>query len=238
MKLIAVFQSIDLLLSLNTILPSILFETNGILCSVQGFNEQLFSTSEVIWQIWFSLYVYRTIVLNQDKYEAINFKIALVVTLLITLPPAIIFFVLGLYKHDGVWCWVGYENRLENFFLVEFLSSYIFVFISFGCGAFVMWSVHKKVRKNTEFIDKNILRMQIYPLIMFICYFFMFVYRVLNAVQWDTPDGFKEFSAMLINLVGFMNFLVLGLTEEFKGGIRFVRGKEYENRVNLSSSSN
>lgn len=237
MRLIAVFQSLDLLLSLNTVFPSILFSHNKILCSIQGFNEQLFSTSEVIWEIWFSLYVYRTIILKKDKDEAINIKKALMLTLAITLPPAIIFLLCGFYKYDDTWCWLDSRNRLENFFLLEFLSSYIFVFISFVWGVFVMWSVHKLIRNNTVYTDKNILRLQVYPFIMFFCYFFMFVYRILIAGEWEVQGGYKEFSAIVINLVGFINFLVLGFTEEFINGIRFVRGKEFAEIINTSRSN-
>lgn len=227
MKLIAVLQALDLLLSMNTLIPAALFNPSSKTCLFLGFFEQLFSTSEVIWISWFSLFVYRNICQNKATHDCIDIRRALLATFLITFPPALIFGVLGFYKFSEVWCWIDYGSKMLNFFIFQFLCSYVFVFLSVAWGSFVMFSVYKKLRQNNiTTIDKNILRLQVYPLIMFLCYIFMFIFRVLEAFELNIPEGYEDFSSFVINLVGFINFLVLGFTEEFRRGIKFVRGKE------------
>lgn len=235
-QLIAVLQSIDLIVSLNRLITTKPFEANYTSCVIQGLLEQIFSTSELIWIGWFSLFVYRNICKNKPAHECINIHKAIFITLLITTPPAIVFEILGYYKHNGFWCWMKHGDKFFNFFILQFCCSYIFVFLSSAWGGFVMFSVHRTVRKNNRNIDKNTMRLMIYPIIMFTCYIFLFFYRVSEALEWEVPEGYLNFSTFVINLIGTINFLVLGFTDEFKQGIKFVRGQENTRKMSLNES--
>lgn len=236
MKLLAIFQLIDLILSLNTIVPHNEFSNSRQICKLKGFTEQLFSTSEVIWISYFSLFVYRKICLNKSHYDSIDINKALVITFGITCPISILFACLDVYGESRYWCWFKHENKILQFTLLEFLGSYIFMFISCGWGLYVTWRVFKKTSGNTTKIDWNIFRLQVYPVIMFFTYIFMFTFRVLEVADANPNKIFGDFSSALINLIGLMNFIFLGFTKEFRSVFFFKVGQVVP-LVNSSYSS-
>lgn len=226
MKLIAVLQFIDLILSINRFIPYELFGSGSTLCKAQLFIEQFFSSFEVIWTIWISVFVYRNVCQRKQKYEIFNLKFKIFITFSISFPPALIFELIGYYKSTSTECYTGSENRFTQFFIIHLLTFYLFIFISFAWGLFAMCSVHNEIKKNNGFIDKNILRMEIYPIIVLFCYLFTFFYRVCLFFEYDLPELYVSLSFGFASLGGFFNSLILGFTEEFRSGIKFARGRE------------
>jgi hypothetical protein len=228
MRLIAIFQLFDMILSINTLIPFYLFprKRQEDICALLGFNEQFFSTCELIWMFWFSLYVYRKICLGKDQNEAINITKTIIFTLLLSFIIAIFFAFLGLYHASTYWCWINMGKGQLRFFLVGFLGSYVFMFISCGWGVIVTLKVYFIYLKNSRIVDWNIFRLQIYPIIMFFAYIFMFITRVREASDKEVPEAFAEFSSCLINSIGLINFIVLGFTREFKTALKFKVGQE------------
>ena len=221
MKLLAIFQLFDIILSLNTLIPHRAFSNATQICKLQGFIEQFFSTSEVIWISWFSYFVYRKICLNKSNYDAIDINTAILITFGITSPISILYALLGYYGESGYWCWVKYDDPFLKFVLLEFLGSYVFMFISCGCGLYVTYKVFRKTSGNTSKIDWNIFRLQAYPVIMFFTYIFMFICRAYESRGKRCPEQFLNFSSTLINLIGFFNFIFLGFTKEFRSAFTF-----------------
>lgn len=225
MKFIFILQFFDLCNCFFSAVPFIkIFNHIEIVCKFQYFLREAFANGELIWILFISIYIFLRLY-HGRPHDCISIKAAFIITTITTIPfslaPALIDKKIG----SNYYCEYGHRGY-KNFFIFEFLFTYLLVFVLFFTSAILFCLIHLKFKKNLVYNDDPILkRLRIYLLIMLISYFPMFIIRCIQ-INGTVPEPILLIFVGIHNLLGVYNFIILGMTKEFKRILYFKVGRE------------
>jgi hypothetical protein len=229
LNFVAILLFFDLGNCLFSSIPIAYFIKKNSVCFAFSFLENTFTTGEIIWVNVLSVYSYKRLYLNYSS-DCIKISKAFIITTLCSISASILSNVLGMYLEKSpkinYFCDYSVKDNYLEFFLFYFLFTYLLVFLTFFFNMFLIFKISRKFKNLQHQIKDPLLsRLKIFPFIIFFSYLSMFI---LRCMQINSNFNLWIHSILLgiSDLIGFFNFLVLGLTKEFKRGFFFEIGKE------------
>lgn len=203
--------------------------TCSALCYIQGFTQQWFQVSSVLWTTAIAFTLYMSAVKGKvvDEIEIHEFKIKLfcwgVPLVLATIP-----FMTSSYENTGGWCWIS--GRGAGGTVQRMLLFYVPIWVAVGFNCYVYYKVIRIIRLVTRNqvgaadlgkVLSMINRLKLYPLILIVCWIMPTVNRFQNLADPGNPVVWLACTAVgLSSLQGMWNALVYGFTPGVKAALR------------------
>lgn len=242
-QFILVYSIFDLITTLSSLLPSLLYPENHTLCTIQGMLIQTSSLSGIIWIGLIATAILREFVLLKRRFSTFFKPLSIILTFsTLTSCLPLIF---NSYKITGNWCW--FENPSSSDYardyLLRFFLFYIFVWSVITLNFIVTILVKYKFKKETifDFVGNRLVnRLKWYPWILAICYIPLTIVRITEGVT-VLPSWFKIFSGILLRIISLFNaiaFFILdksGVSSPKSSDLDVLSSSFKESTVNKSS---
>ena len=210
-QFILVFSVFDSFTTLSSLLPSLLYPENSIICTMQGVIIQISSLSGILWIGLIAVAILKELVLLKPRFSSGFFKPLLTIVSISAL-SSVLPIIFNAYKISGNWCW--FENPGEHHktrdYLLRFLLFYIFVWSVIIFNFIVTIAVWYKLKKETifDFVGNRLVnRLKWYPWVLAICYIPLTVVRISEGMG-SMPAGFQVFSGIMLRLISLFNAII------------------------------
>lgn len=209
-----------------SLIPYQIFKTHQF-CIAQGFLNQFFNLSGLLWTAFISLENYSVCCKGRYK-ESYGFYKILIRILVLSAISAFIPLVFNDFGVSQGWCWIEDLNK-ENYLkiaLMRFFCFYLFVYIVLIWNAFCCVKVHSRQKIAVGFDEVK--RLRLYPMVLIVCYLPITIISFMDGIV-DVPIEFVAFSSCAFMSEGFLNVIVYALDKDFK---RIVLGKRKQSALN------
>jgi len=132
----------------------------------------------------------------------------------------------GTYGAAGAWCWIdgsteGQVWRFVAFYGEVWVAMIIIVWMYYKIISRVMSDMSEKDDHSKEVFMTVVYRLCMYPIIMFIGYFFGTINRIHNAVQPNNPSvPLYVLATIFLNINGFANACAYGMNDQLQKDIK------------------
>lgn len=245
-QFILVFSILDLITTLSSLLPSLLFPENHTLCKIQGILIQTSSLSGIFFIGLIAVAILREFVLLRRRFSGFFKPLAIIFSFsaLTSLLPLLF----NSYQITGNWCW--FENPSKGDYtrdyLLRFFLYYLYVWSVIIFNFIVTVLVKYKFKKETifDFVGNRLVnRLKWYPWILAMCYTPLTIVRVTEGIT-TLPLWYTVFSGILLRLISFFNsiaFFILdksGVSSPNSSGLNIFSTPLKESNVNQSNPHN
>lgn len=213
-KYALVLQLFDFSLALTTIIPLQVFSDD--LCIIQGFFEQIFSESLLLWTFVVSLALHYEITLEKGK-NSFPFKSYLIGICAVSIILAILPLPLNLYSKAGGWCAIE-VNETDGFIA-------LLCFFYIPLWLINLWNIYaytRLLRRLKRDIGRSKNGMQLirtlvlWPLVLFITYTPMSVVRMMEGLHDEADENFYIVASCFARSHGILNSISYGINPEVK----------------------
>jgi len=182
------------------------------LCQLQGFGENVFTLSSFMWVTAIA------IVINaiRVKYERFPKEKYLLWCHSIIWPSSLVISILPFfsdsYGHAGGWCWIKDFDAIDRIWrIVCFYSILLLIFCYLVYVYFRLYrylSAEDEVSNDSQAMLRKVI---VFPLVIFVCYFFGFIRRLLEVIGLvHPPFWLAVVHVSTSSLLGLGNAIVYG----------------------------
>jgi len=190
--------------------------SEGGVCRFQGFIQQYFELSSIIWSAVIAFTLYRAVVKLQDSaslsktYLTLGYGVPLLCAFLPLFTNS--------YTNTGAWCWISTQQAVGQVW--RWLLFYGPLWSCIAFNAYAYYLTEKKMKsmfetQDAEMPDKYkalIKRLKLYPLILVVCWFWATINRLQNAFNPNNEVFWLYVLQVLFrSLQGLLNCVAYGL---------------------------
>lgn len=236
---ILILEAFDLFVSIFTLIPTE-YISSDFLCSVQAIFSQLFTLSEVLWTGCLALVMRKTLVNPNSNLITIP-KLLLFTLITSGITSIIPVFFSDMYSSAGPYCWINNINGSLEKTLLSLFIFYIFCWLT-TIFCFYIYSSTIKISQSLSGDPRRtkgfIIRMQMYPIIMLVCFLPISISRVLQFFLLEPPYGFFAFSSFMLRILGLANAITYGCSPRILSLFRKTKMIIMPIRLNSSNPDN
>jgi hypothetical protein len=182
-------------------------------CDLQGFGTNLFDLTSFCWAAAIAVII-NFVRSRYERFEAENFILKChIIIWPLCLTLSVLPFFSNSYGPAGGWCWIKDSNKtLDNVWRI--VCFYIIFLVVFCHLLYVYSQLYRYLNKGDEIPDEAqslLKKVMFFPMVLFFCYFFAFVRRLLEVCgNDDIPFWLAVLHAGPSSLLGFGNAIVYG----------------------------
>jgi len=181
-------------------------------CQLQGFGTNIFDLASFMWVAAIAI-VINMVRVKVERFETEKFllKCHIIIwpgCLLISILP----FFTNSYGPAGGWCWIKDADVIDDVWRI--MCFYIQLLMIFCYLVYVYLGLYLYLKKGDEISEDSqamLKKVVFFPLIIFVCYFFAFVRRLLEVCGLvNTPYWLAVLHISFSSLLGLGNAIVYG----------------------------
>jgi len=182
------------------------------LCQLQGFGSNLFDLASFMWVAAIAV-VINMVRVKVDVFEPEKFlqKCHIVIW-----PSCLLFSILPFFSNSygpaGGWCWIKDSDAIDDVWRI--VCFYIQLLLIFCYLLYVYCGLYFYLKKDDDISEDSqamLRKVVFFPLVVFVCYFFAFVRRMLEVCGLEnTPYWLAVLHISFSSLLGLGNAIVYG----------------------------
>jgi len=182
------------------------------LCHLQAFGSNIFDLASFMWAAAIAV-VINVVRVKYDKFPADKFMLwchflIWPSSLIISILP----FFSGSYGPAGGWCWIKDNDTWDKVWRI--VCFYIILLAIFCYLVYVYFRLYRYLSTGDEISEDSqamLRKVFFFPLVLFVCYFFAFVRRLLEVLgNLTTPYWLAVLHITFSSLLGLGNAIVYG----------------------------
>lgn len=191
-------------------------------CIAQSILTTFGSTSGLLWTTIIAICLYCVVIkkiTNISKYHKHMLLIGYILPLILTFLPE----TTNSYGEQFGWCWIKKDSygilwRICGFYTIMFLVLIINIYCYYKIIKEISNDLVLLAKGPHELSDKHKLfnRFKLYPMIIIICYLPLFIKRLYELIDNNTIFWLTIVSGFSTSIIGLLNAIVYGFTDNVK----------------------
>jgi len=181
-------------------------------CQLQAFGSNVFDLASFMWAAAIAI----VIDLVRVKYERFIAEKFMIWCHVIIWPLSFIIstlpFFTGSYGPAGGWCWIKKNDMWDKIWRI--VCFYIILLVIFCFLVYVYFRLYRYLRHGGDICEQSQLMLKkvvFFPLVIFVCYFYAFIRRLLEVIgNLTTPFWLAVLHVTFAALLGLGNAIVYG----------------------------